>query len=764
MTFPTSTAALHIQKLKPATIVFATSLAIFFALFALPESSADTYAYCGSSVIWGKKRDDGSAAWRWVNPTEEDKIHWIDGNNRADAETVGPVSKPSETKFDHSEEDTIAGKNYRELNERLTGTAGSWVRTRAWGGSSINNGIPTCRWTNFVDGDLGDGDEVYWKGRSQGKDPFHLFPSDFEAMQATDRWDLFTVAGLDQGTSLNSTTSLVKLDVFYDTADSTRNLLSISITPDGVEFTGDPLEGLRFFQVGQLDAQPDQETATLTLADLQTLLETEMLADRVLDAPLYIGIIWEDIPVPAVDIGNGAVARVRVESAAEEEGVAQRFSFQQNVDDYDGLFDLLIGNDIERGEGNVLGDSVESTFITGLYQGSADRQMLLRFEDIENRLPENMRVLNARLNLLTTPDPGSNGLGPYGVSQLLVPFDESTTYVNSGGGFYFFNGQTTRPLDRGVIGTNPGEFSSADITRMVQSWIDGLPNHGLVVAAGTPEPWQFYTSGVGSMGLMDPGAGPVLEIMMTELNLQPVAPVQVDYRTTEPSFDVFVLENGSLEDARNASPNGLYLGGDNGAQLLIRPQFVFQSQGGQVPDNALIRSAKLVMNTAPAGFNSDVGTFDDFGVRPILGPWDPGAPVNQFNFGPWIDVTTGLVADAQIQMDILPIVEAWQLGQPIHGLSVGSLGGHDDWAMIPNSAIEQLAPQIQIEFSHTRRNCAAVGFHGFARIVVHRKSVESQKQRQSGRIDSSLKHRRQLADPLRSHWFQSLRQSKFAHD
>ena len=675
-----------------------TMLALAIGLGFHSKSQADTYAYCGSSVIWGKKRDDGSNSWRWVNPTDVDKIHWIDGNNRADAESVGPVTKPSETKFDHSD-DEIAGKNYAQLNERLVSSSGTWVRTRAWGGSSINNGIPTCNWTNFVDGDLGSSDDGFWKGRSQGKDPFHLYPSDFVDMQATDGWDMFTVAGLDQGTSVN-TSGVVELSVFYDTADSTTNLLNILITPDGIEFTGDEPEGLRFFQVEQLDAEPTQETATLTLDELKTLLETEMLADRVMDSPMYIGMVWEDIPVPTVDLGNGAVARVRVESAAEEEGAAQVMSFQQNIDEYEGLYDLLIGNDIEAGNGNIAGDSVESFDLQGFYQGPTDRQILLHFEGIENLIPENMRILNARFSLLTTPNPNSNGLGPYGVSQLLVPFDDNTTYQNSGGGLYFANGQADRPHDQGFIGTQPDEFSSADITRIVQGWVAGQPNHGLALSSGTPEIWQFYSSGVGSLGLQDPAAGPVIDVTMTELNLQSLAPITVINDTTAPEYDVFVTDGNQLEDARNADPNGLQLGGNQSAQLLVRPQFIFESQGGQVPDNAQIRSAKLVINTSSADFDQNAGTFDDFGVRPILGPWDPGAPNNQFNFGPFVDVTTGLVADSHVQLDITPIVEAWQQGQPIDGVSVASLGGNDSWVMIPNSAAPQLAPQLVIEFTH----------------------------------------------------------------
>lgn len=715
------------------------------ALGLCSNLNADTDAYSRSGGIW--VRENASQSWNPVNPTNRDMIQFSYGRNEADAAILLAGDETAETKFRFVMPTSPPNrKAYQMMNRFLISGQGSWVRSMGSGRGSIDIGFQTtftCQWRNTVRGDLGTGKSLSWKGRSQGKDPFHLLPENFSDNGITNDYHLFIPIGLGEGTTIGPSQGSVQWDVFYDTASTTTNLLSIHLDSEGMTTTSDSPTGLKFFELSSMNELPSELPIQLSLEDLQTMLENDFIGDLRLDSPVYIGIVWEDVPVPTVDLGNDAVARLRIEADVNDGAAAEVISFQNNIDDYNGLTDVLIGNDIDGGDGNVNGTNTEFAFINGLYGNSTDRQLLMNFADLENMIPPNARILDARLNLLTPDQPGAESDGPYAVSRLLAPFDIDSTY-NGSGGYYFELGNADRAQGDGFVLGQPNQFSESEITEIVQAWVDGETNYGLVVSAGTQDDWSIYMSGVGNIGLQDPTAGPVIDVSFTEPpGLASLQPFTIESKA-DTQWDVFTVEpnTSTYQNGDNADPRGFSIvGGQNDRQVFIRPHPIFQSEGGQVPDNATIVDARLVLTTSPAELNSNVGTAGEYGVKPILSPWDPATPYPNINFGPFVDVATGMVADSVASFDVTPILREWHAGQNNNGFCISSLGSQDDWSIRLSSAGPNEVPKLLIKFTYEAEVVSPDSV-----VVTHGSSIGSELSRLSESDNQDFSVRRSDVD------------------
>jgi hypothetical protein len=156
----------------------------------------------------------------------------------------------------------------------------------------------------------------------RGFDPFNITPENLVEAGVTEaEYDIFVTAGLDAGTTMSSTGEM-RLDVFYETAEGAVNLLTLAADPDGVTAGNDDPPDLRFYLLDALDEGPTENASNLiTLEELRELLESDLL-DGGIDAPLYVGIVWEDVPVPTVAMPGGSLAKLRIESSAADAGAA----------------------------------------------------------------------------------------------------------------------------------------------------------------------------------------------------------------------------------------------------------------------------------------------------------------------------------------------------------------------------------------------------------------------------------------------------------
>ena len=662
-----------------------------------------TVAKAGSHWIWNKPTDTSSSTWTNVMPTARDVISFTFGENRVDATPYAASTSPAETKFDMSGA-VPGGKALTTVDRVDSGPLGSVVRCSG-GGSSARNTIDgtttwTCRWRTNVVGRLGNKVRSRWNGYARGNDPYHVLPEDFANMGITDGWDALIPVGLDPGTELGLGGSIA-LNVYYDTASSTTQLLSLYVDINGVTTSSDAPLGLEFFPIPNLEEDPRNGfDEAITLEELKTLLESDLIPDRTLDSPLYIGIVWEDIPIPTVDLGNGAVARFRIETEVTDQAVAEVVEFQQGVDDYHDLRDMIIGNDIDNGNGSIPGFSVESERLSGRYGEPNDRQGLLHFENIENIIPPDARILEATLELFTSNNPNAESFGPYAPSQLLVPFDEFNSFNDPFGGFQFFTGDTNRPHANGFVEMLPSDVAAADVTQMVQNWVNGQPNHGLAVTSGTHDEWGPFWSGVGQMGLNDPFLGPRLTVAFTQPD-----PLFEEFLTladsSNPMAQMHLADvlNDVLFDANQSNPDGEFLnGGNQEIQALFRFDNLFESQGGSIPDNAVIKSASLWINTASSNFSQNSGTMVPYAVRPILDDWNGGTPFSNLNFGNFEHDQYGMIANSTAKFDILKIVQAWQDGSPNFGLNIAALGQNDDWGILTSAAQQDQVPRLLIQW------------------------------------------------------------------
>ena len=681
----------------------ATAVAILLT-WPLANWAQSTSARSGSHLPWTKPTSSDSD--KWVNrfPTTRDTITFILGANNVDGVRVAgtPQTIAAQTKFDHTGQiprGRVITANRGVANGIDRGLLGSWVKSYGYSSSGIDIGHKTTHYVKFtsrVDGDLGNAQGAKWSGRSRANDPFHLLPDDF--VHYTENWDLMLPVSLDRGTEFGMNGS-VELSVFYDTADTTINLLSLFVDSSGVTAVSDEPLGLGLVLLDDLATDPTISAPdTITLEELRTLLESDMLADRTLDSPLYIGVVWEDIPVPTVDLGNGAVARIRVESEAADGQETNDISLQQGMDGYTDLRDLIIGRDIDQGEGNILGSDRFFEYLDGRYGDLHDRQGLLHFGEWEYLLPPGAKIIDATLEMTTSDAVDGNSSGPYGIARILHPFDQNTNFNNTGGGIRFHNGGSERPVPGGSEFAPFGR-TRFDVTRLFHDPL--LPFHGFVITSGSDDEWAPFWSGVAQD---DPSLGPNLQIVFVDPD-----PLEAELEHTvlnivdsDPENRMFFahLNAAVIDDGAFANPQGESInGGANPTQVLFRFDRLFQSEGGPVPDRAQITRADLVINTASSQRNIDAGSSCRWDVRQIWDAWNAGSDPNTIQMDPQpVANVAGMIADAQATFDISEILARWQAGEPKEGIAVTDSNATDDWWVLPSSANPADAPRLLLEW------------------------------------------------------------------
>lgn len=394
-------------------------------------------------------------------------------------------------------------------------------------------------------------------------------------------------------------------------------------------------------------------------------------------------------------------------------------SFQNGVDGYAGLVDIIIGRnnvledvDLEFGESNVLGSSVENYFLDGRYgdfaESADEKQALMRFDGILQAIPVDATIISATLEITTSPESFSefsDSGGPYAVSQLLVPFDETTTYNSEFDGLRFGDAETERPEPNGFVALVPDELEIADMTAIVQAWVDGDPNFGVTVTAGTTNGWAIATSG---------NVNPLLTPRLVVTYVEDAEPTAFESGTLvqtsgDSSTEMFLasplpeVDEDQIVDGDGVRFDGEFLDFNGGeTEALIQFNEIFESDGGSgfVPDNATIEKATLVVTTANFERSANVGTAGEFGVRQILTDWSDSSVFADLSFGEFVDGEFGMISDTEASFDVTSIVEAWQSGEANNGFNVASTGSTDGWAILFQSA-GGAAPRLIIEYSES---------------------------------------------------------------
>ena len=407
-------------------------------------------------------------------------------------------------------------------------------------------------------------------------------------------------------------------------------------------------------------------------------------------------------------------------------------TFQQGVGGYSDCFDRLIGSGA-----NVDGSSVDTTinsfFIDGDPNDSARKDYLIRFDNIigGSGIPSGAIILDASLTLTTTDSSvsGSSQSGEsYNVYRLTQGFDSSSTLDgdfgdNDGVFTAFIDG--VEPED-GECDYNVGTFDhdfnnspmavnvaySADVTRAVQSWVNGETNHGLAVMSDhtdNDDGWSVH-----STGSADASTRPILTVTYTTDPNCVLYEFQQGLNGYSGTNDLFLRGENSAIDGSTVSEE--FLDGDDGEVKGSNDDpYMIKFDISSITDFDEVLKAELVIKTGISSGASDSAGATDWGVHQMLVPFDPTMS-QYFDFAGFysdmviageIDPVSVFYADIDeaelMKVEVTDIVKNWlENGDTNHGFYIGSHSTENGWQIFSSGAIDQdLAPMLRIIVKET---------------------------------------------------------------
>lgn len=294
----------------------------------IPPTEQSAYAStinATATSLTGRQTAVGSNTWFFFTPKSTDTILWTTGENETDGGTHSKMSFV-EPKFDTlSSPPAVLGTVFSFDRTDGPGIYGSTADTSGSGSSGSATttvfpvGIPpytqyAANWTVTATGQVGTkpsppGAKVGWASQATGTDPFGLTLAEVSPLGP--RYDLFFVTELSSASF--SPEGGIGFGVSYETAAGVNHLFSLTADATGANVTSDDI-ATTFFLLNQSSGVV---TGTETsLSALGALIDGQILPDRSLNSPVTIGFLLSGIPVPTVDLGDGTVARVSVETSA----------------------------------------------------------------------------------------------------------------------------------------------------------------------------------------------------------------------------------------------------------------------------------------------------------------------------------------------------------------------------------------------------------------------------------------------------------------
>ncbi|MCO6045966.1 DNRLRE domain-containing protein [Aeoliella sp. ICT_H6.2] len=444
-----------------------------------------------------------------------------------------------------------------------------------------------------------------------------------------------------------------------------------------------------------------------------------------------------------------ACATLLAGGALSSTGLAQvsTANFQNGLNGYNGNFVRRISSQSDQ---DINGIDYTYFYVDGYNAaGSDDQQALLRFDNIigngAGQIPAGATILDARLRLVTSLTGNADSPGPFGVSGLLQPFDENTTYFGSfssttdytSRGAWWQDGSATRPVG-GYGALLEGNVGRADITSVVQGWSDGsLNNNGLVVQAGmndalvedgaghTTNGWAFR-----STGFPFSDSRPKLEISYTTESVE----VNTFQRGLNGySSDTMALvhsgDNALIADTDNVEEpemttdgslldqtflDGVFFGetGVDGTTSspdlfsLIKFDDVFGTNTGQAPSDVPIAKAWVVLTTGDtSGAAQSQGPWSAY---TMLRDWDTttlhselgsvnGLQEGDGDISAALSSVEGLIRGSEAWFDVTDYLEGVRNGADDYGIAITADGTADGWQIHANgSTTAEARPRLVV--------------------------------------------------------------------
>lgn len=384
--------------------------------------------------------------------------------------------------------------------------------------------------------------------------------------------------------------------------------------------------------------------------------------------------------------------------------------FQNGLNDYQGGFERRISTgtvkppgtpDSDTAVGYKEIDGIESTgtaefYVDGGSGAINDRgfaHALIRFDDLvgANAIPAGAKITSAKLTVVQKTHGNAQSGNTFTVFRLTRPFDSSSSAnllanpeADFGGNGIFGDVDWVLSSFRPATTASTAAVLSADVTRAVQSWVDGSPNYGVGIASelGT-DAWSFNTSG-GAQNVR-----PKLEVTY-------VTGGDVQAKDFQPGLDGYAgltdltLRTGGTTTLGRIAGN---LGFDSPEPGTTQPDVPgLMHFGGPEVDailnNRKIESATFRLYTTSASSSQSPGPFT---VHRLLVPFteasvrgdfaaDTGSMITAGQItapiGTFMDLTQPRVMD----MDVTEAAKAWAAGAPNYGLYIAA-GTSDAWGV-----------------------------------------------------------------------------------
>lgn len=385
--------------------------------------------------------------------------------------------------------------------------------------------------------------------------------------------------------------------------------------------------------------------------------------------------------------------------AATAAAIPVGVSFQNGVNGYDGTFDRRIGPGGELDGSTVTGQTTyyldggaSALNDTGYMQG------LIRFSGVETLIPAGAKILNAKLTVVTKTHSNAQSGNSFTVYRLSRAFDSSSSVATDFGadGLKDDVDWILGSLE-GMTAASTATVVSADVTRAVQSWVDGTPNYGLGIRSdlGT-DGWSFHTTGA-AVSLRPklevtylPSDGIQINEFQQGLNGYAEG-THVFYSAptpVAPNLPVYTTIVGSTVQES-------FLDGVNPPTL--EPDISSMLRFGGVETSLLgrkIEGATLKIVTGSSSTAAD--SPGPFTVHRMLVPFSEasvyadfagsaGAMLSAGQITPAIVTFTSMQDCEVMDVDISQAVKSWATGAPNYGLYIGS-GSPNGWQIFTQGA------------------------------------------------------------------------------
>ena len=391
-------------------------------------------------------------------------------------------------------------------------------------------------------------------------------------------------------------------------------------------------------------------------------------------------------------------------------------TFQNGLNGYTGTFDRRITK-----TGGTNGSTVNATGGFAI-DGGADAvddasvtSLLLRFDGCVATIPPGAMILEAKITTVTKTTSSAQSGDGFSVYRLTRPFDTNSGPTDFGSDLLIGDIDLLGGTFHGPNIAGEASVVSADVRNIIQSWVNGAPNHGFGVRDdnGT-NGWDLHSTGSTA------ALRPKLEITyIVDPDLR-VDEFRRGYNGDTESIDIYpngkevkpVTNPRTFVTEIGTQVNEVFLDGLNPPapqEPDISGMLRFAGIESRLQGRK-IESAKLRL---VSGFSSsNANSTGPFTVHSLKVPFaenssyadfagDAGAMFAAGQVGPSMATFTKMGNGEVVEVDITDMVKAWVSGETNHGLYIGS-GTPDGWQIFTMGATGMTNRNIDMDAAIVR--------------------------------------------------------------